>query len=346
MTASGGEGAPEQGREGKGKDKAKEAKLPVRLKPSTLKGATTEYSSPFGAAAINDDAQEDSMDIDASVSSTSLDQQATPNSDAISQAIVPVQPSASSAHDDAQITKAVAASTNASARQGGQSVTQPVQLDASGAQDNMRSATAGFSNSSAHSEQAQQSVAPEDQLIRLGEPGPLFRRPPGMYNYTFYLCDVANMYSSANGAHPIFVFRPCIDDMLECAGFVSKDTARVHDVFDRLENRGYYDLPGATQDGLVALERARTRYATEKGEGDVQWLEQFFFSISNRALWAIEWLRNAPEAHYVLFPQDRQQDSHRIEVLQKLIDAFFAYMKAMHMMSSNRNRLQKMLFKR
>ena len=154
------------------------------------------------------------------------------------------------------------------------------------------------------------------------------------------------MYSSANGAHPIFVFRPCIDDMLECAGFVSKDTAKVQDVFDRLEGRGYYDQPGATQDGLVALERARTHYATVTGEGDVQFLEQFFFRISNKALWAIEWLRNAPEAHYALFPQDRQQDSHRIEVLQKLIDAFFAYMEAMHMKSSNRNRLQKMLFNR
>ena len=186
MTASDGEDAPEQGRQGKGKAKAKEAKLPVRPKPFTLKGATTEHHSPSGAATVNDDAQEDSMDIDASVSSTSLDQQATLNSDAISRAIVPVQPSASSAHDDAQMTNAVAASTNASAQQGGQSVTQPVQPDASGAQDNMRSATAGFSNSSAHSEQVQQSVGPPFQQIRLGEPGPLFRRPPGMYNYPLY----------------------------------------------------------------------------------------------------------------------------------------------------------------
>ena len=152
------------------------------------------------------------------------------------------------------------------------------------------------------------------------------------------------MYASANGAHPIFVFRPCIDDMLEYAGFVSKDIARVHDVFDRLEGRGYHDQPGATQDVLVALERARTRYATVTGEGDVQWLEQFFFPISNKALWAVEWLRNAPEAHYALFPQDRRQDSHRIEVLQKLIDAFHAYLKAMHMMGSNT--LQKMLLNR
>ena len=156
------------------------AKLPVRPKPLTLKSATTELPSPSDAAAVNDGAQDDSMDINASVPSSSLDQQATPNSDAISQAIVPVQPSASSAHDDAQMTNAVAASINASAQQGGQSVTQPIQPDASGAQDNMRSATGRFSNSSAHSEQVQQSVGPPFQLIRLGEPGPLFRRPPGM----------------------------------------------------------------------------------------------------------------------------------------------------------------------
>ena len=169
------------------------AKLPVRPKPLTLKSATTELPSPSDAAAVNDGAQDDSMDINASVPSSSLDQQATPNSDAISQAILPLQPSTSSAHDDTKVINAVAASTNASAQQGGQSVTQLVQPD-SGAQNNLRSAIAGFSNSSVHPEQRQQSVAPPVQPNPLGEPRPTFSRPPGMYNYytipSFYVASL------------------------------------------------------------------------------------------------------------------------------------------------------------
>ena len=48
-------------------------------------------------------------------------------------------------------------------------------------------------------------------------------------------------------------------------------------------------------------------------------------------------LSDTTEAGYAIFRRDRQQDSHRIEVLEKLIDACYAYLKAMHMILAERS---------
>lgn len=142
------------------------------------------------------------------------------------------------------------------------------------------------------------------------------------------------MYSSANGDHPIFVFRPSIDDMLEWATFVPRDIVELQSVFTRLENRGHPDQPGATQDEIAAIELARTQYATNTvtgGYGDVQFLERTFFPIALDGLSLLQVYKTRPKAHYVIHSEDWETDLHRIEIFQKLTVAFYAYLKAMHM---------------